>query len=471
MKFSLKDLFLKNRQIFQLIYGIILIILIPFLISINTVSIVKKYNSLIEDSIKRKALIVGQSLSISFVEYLDDYDKLQSKIRELDEKNIGIEDLKILVEEKGDFKVIAAKNKDSINKVYNYKDNSDVYVFYQYAWNQPDGSGLATDSLLVRNEDDLAEGFSIKDRIWLVSIPIYKDSERAGLLSLKLSSRVIDDVIRDNKNSSVWMLLLTIISVILFLSISVKIWDYALLYKKIKEVDKMKDEFISIASHELRTPLTAIKGYVSLMQEGLYGKINSKMNDGLRDIMLSVDRLNVLVEDLLNVSRIEQGRLKVENKPIALKPVIQEILSQLKPAAVEKNLSLVFKNSDEKIPMVIADNNRLKQVLVNLIGNSIKYTEKGKVEIFTENDNGKVRVVIADTGIGMSQEEQARLFQKFYRAQNEKTAEIVGTGLGLWITKQLVELMNGKIFVESMKGAGTRFYFTLNTDKDSAKLK
>ena len=373
--------------------------------------------------------------------------------------SLDIVDLQILVPERGSFKVIGAKNNKDIGKMY-------FSPYYQFAWTLLNGDGVATDSVNLSEENSkLMEGFSVRDRLWLVSMPIYKDGERQALLSVKLSSGVIDNMLKSNETFSFILVTITILSVILFLSISVRIWDYAILYRKIKEVDKMKDDFISIASHELRTPLTAIKGYISMISEGDYGKVSKKIKDGLSSMMLSVNRLNNLVEDLLNVSRIEQGRLKVANDMVNLKLIIKEIITQLKPSAEEKKLKLIYKNPTIALPMVSADSDRLRQVLINLIGNAIKYTKKGSIEISAEVKDEKVTVVVADTGMGMSKEDQEHLFEKFYRVKNEQTNKIVGAGLGLWITKQLIELMGGSIEVESMSEVGTRVYFSLNSVK------
>ena len=460
---KLKEFFIRNRQVFQLIYGVVLIILIPLLISLNTIFIIKKYNNSIDVSIQKKALITGRLLSDNFIEDLGDWRKLQNKINKLSEKNLDLVDLQILipaVQKKNEgFKVMASKNKNDVSKFY-------VSPYYQFAWSQLEGEGLATDSLKISNQEtELLEGFSQKDRLWLVSMPIYDSGVKQALLSFKLSSEIIDDITAANRKNSILFLSLTILIVILFLTISVRIWDYAILYKKIKEVDKMKDDFISIASHELRAPLTVIKGSVSMIIEGSYGKIEEGIKGALDNVMASTKRLANLVEDLLNISRIEQGRLKVEKKQLDIAPIIKEITSQLIPSAKEKNLNLIYKDENKNLPKIIGDSDRLKQVLINLINNAIKYTEKGKVEISTEISNEKLKIEISDTGIGISKEDQSRLFEKFYRVKNEKTDNIVGTGLGLWITKKIIELMDGKIFLESMQGAGTRVTIILVLEK------
>jgi signal transduction histidine kinase len=203
-----------------------------------------------------------------------------------------------------------------------------------------------------------------------------------------------------------------------------------------------------------------------MILEGTFGKIeNPEIEKAMRTAAKSNERLEGLVEDLLNVSRIDQGRLPVVLQSVEIEPIIRDIVSQLKVKADEKGLTLDYTEAIVKLPLVSADPERLTQVLINLIGNSVKYTEAGSVKVTALVKNGLVEVKIVDTGIGMSAEEQKNLFQKFYRVQNEKTGKIVGTGLGLWITKQIIELMKGVITIESMEGVGTQVTIKLQMAK------
>ncbi|NOQ68279.1 hypothetical protein GQ568_02460 [Patescibacteria group bacterium] len=457
---KLREFFTDNKEMLQLAYGVILVILIPLLIAYNTVFIIGKYNESMDVALQRQALTVGRSIYALIKNDLGNEKIIQEKIKELSDRNSNFQELSILIPENENFKIIASSEKENLGKTLEF-------YYYQMAWSQPDNDGLATDSLKLATTTEGKEivgSFSREDRFWLVAMPM-KDSsgEKQALLSMKISSKIVDDLTNYNRNASIYLLAVTVLIVILFLSIAIRLWDYALLYRKIKEVDQMKDEFISIASHELRTPLTSIKGYLSLILEGTYGKIeNKKMKEGINRAIDSSKRLEALVEDLLNVSRIEQRRLDVKNEEVELEPIIQEIISQLKIPADEKKLLLEYKEPKEKLPLVLADPERLKQALINLIGNSIKYTEKGSIEVTTKIENDKLEIKIADTGIGMSAEEQKHLFEKFHRVQNEKTAKIIGTGLGLWITKQIIELMNGKIYLERMKDVGTQITIKLN---------
>lgn len=441
---NLKEFVVKNREAFQLAYGIILIILIPILIALNTIFIIGKYSENLDVSLQRHALTVGRSIYVLIKDDLNSKEILQKKVENLISKNDELKDLSILIPEGEEFKTIAGSNKEALGKNFNL-------YYYKVAWAQPNNDALAT------------ENISNGERYWIVTMPMSGiNGEKQALLAMKISSKIIDDLTNYNRNASIIFLTLTILIVILFLAAAVRLWDYAILYKKIKEVDQMKDEFISMASHELRTPITAIRGYISLMLDGSYGVITKDHEEPLKIVQSSSERLASLIEDLLNVSRIEQGRLKVENKSTDISQILKNTIKELKVQADAKSLGFNYKPHIDKLPLISIDEGRFKQVLINLIGNAIKYTEKGSVEILTEEkEDGKIlEIKIKDTGIGMSSKDRERLFEKFYRIQNEKTINITGTGLGLWITKQIVELMNGKIMVDSIENVGTQV--TLN---------
>jgi signal transduction histidine kinase len=165
------------------------------------------------------------------------------------------------------------------------------------------------------------------------------------------------------------------------------------------------------------------------------------------------------VEDILDVSRLEGNRLPMEIISFNPMAAISKSTEEMRAAAAQKGLALNYKPGEAA--NILADESRFKQVVVNLIGNAIKYTEKGSIDVTTAIKNDSYIITIADTGIGMSAEDQANLFQKFYRVKNEKTRTISGTGLGLWITKEVVEKMGGKISVESIEGVGSHFAIRL----------
>jgi len=443
----------------QIAYGVSLIVLIPILIAFNTIFIINKYNQSLDITLQRQALSLSRVIAALIENDLPWADFVQIKIETLLDNNVALSAIDVLVPQDDGFKTIASSEKRKIGETSNSN-------FYRMAWTQPNNDGLATDSLLAG--DVLKEPDENQERYWLVAMPMNgSDGKKQALISLKISSKIVDELTAYNRNISIYILIGTVAIVIMFLLIAVRLWDYALLYKKIKEVDKMKDEFISIASHELRTPVTGIRGFTSMIIDGTFGKVNDKVLESAKMILRAAERLGALVEDLLNVSRIEQNRITINLAPTDAGHVINEIISELSVQAADKKLRLEFKPGTRILPIINIDPARFKEILINLIGNAIKYTETGGVEIFTrEKDNGGLlEIVIKDTGIGMAAEDRERLFEKFYRIQNDKTKNINGTGLGLWITKKLVELLGGKIIIDSMEGVGTQIILSFKVSK------
>lgn len=236
---------------------------------------------------------------------------------------------------------------------------------------------------------------------------------------------------------------------------------------KEKEVEKLKDEFVSLASHELRTPMTAVKGFVSMMLEGDFGPIQEKMREPIEAIGMSTDRLITLVNDMLDVTRIESGRIKIESSNFEIRPVVLEAVSGLQPIAKQKNILLNVGEVPEV--WVTADVNKIKQVLTNLIGNSLKFTDKGGINVSGRIDGNFLKMFIEDTGMGIVTENQVKLFVKFKQIHSQQEGKPVGTGLGLYLSRELVRKMGGDLWIErSAAGQGSVFGFSItiaNTDK------
>ena len=231
---------------------------------------------------------------------------------------------------------------------------------------------------------------------------------------------------------------------------------------KLYDDDKAKSEFVSVASHELLTPIAAIQGYLDMILNEHLGKTDDKARGYLEKVFASTNRLRFLVKDLLSVSRIEAGTLKLELQSLDVAKTIEETIDQLQFLADEKHLELSFRKPYAPLPSVLADYDRFMEVLINLIGNSIKYTPEGSVTVSAEEIGGDfVRVDITDTGIGMSKDDRSHLFEKFYRISSPETTGITGTGLGLFITKSILEKMGGTITVKSKPGEGSTFSVTI----------
>lgn len=233
---------------------------------------------------------------------------------------------------------------------------------------------------------------------------------------------------------------------------------------RLKELDRQKTEFVSIASHQLRSPLTAIKGYASLLLEGSYGKVSAAGTDAIKKIFDSSRYMAASIEDFLSVSRIELGTAKYDMKPLDAASMAKEVTEELIPAAKDKQLELAFKDRCDGKCSIVGDIGKLRQVVLNLIDNSIKYTPKGGITVTTELDSVKrvVRITITDTGVGIPTEVMPTLFKKFSRAKNANEVNVMGTGLGLFVAKQFVEAHKGKLWAESLgQGKGSSFIIEL----------
>lgn len=233
------------------------------------------------------------------------------------------------------------------------------------------------------------------------------------------------------------------------------------LTKKLKELDRQKNEFISMAAHELRAPITAIKGYISMIAEGDAGEISEKARGYLIDANAVNERLIRLVNNMLNVSRIEEGRLVYQMEVVNLSRIAKQTFDAFKFEALRKELKFTLNIPDDIRDKVYVDSDRINEIVGNLVSNAVKFTEKGFVSInVSQPKRNVVRLEIVDSGPGISKEEQKRLFRKFYRAEST-AGKTIGTGLGLYISKLLTEAFKGKIGLISKFGEGSTFWFEL----------
>jgi len=233
---------------------------------------------------------------------------------------------------------------------------------------------------------------------------------------------------------------------------------------QLQALDKQKSEFVSIASHQLRSPLTAIRGYASLLMENNFGDIPTKAREPLERIEMSARRMALVIEDYLNISRIESGNMKYEKADFNLRDEVERICDDIRPAALKQGLVLLFRTNLTSKGIVSADVGKTVQIAHNLISNAIKYTQKGTITVFVRDEikTKQIHVDVIDTGVGLSPNTIRILFQKFSRAEEANKINTTGTGLGLFVAQKMAEAMGGTVTAHSEgEGKGSRFTLTL----------
>lgn len=267
--------------------------------------------------------------------------------------------------------------------------------------------------------------------------------------------------------------------------------ELSLANRELKKLDKTKSEFLSIASHQLRTPIAAIRGLSAMLVDGDFGKLSIEQDDALKKILMSCGRMVHLIDNLLNISRMESGRMKFNFEEADIKNMAKEVVEELRPIAEQKGLHINFESQGE-IPKLMLDPEKMRQVLINFIDNSIKYTEKGDVDVslkiikqkelremisrssqypsnklnmHNKNDNYVV-FSVKDKGMGISEDDQYSLFKKFVRGNGMSTVNTNGSGLGLYVCRKMIEAHKGFIWTESEgEGQGSKFCFALKAGK------
>ena len=330
------------------------------------------------------------------------------------------------------------------------------------------------DAIMVKHTPELHQGFGYILRNIFPESEIQQLTERAHLKSTLVYPLTIGDKTLgifsigmnrdyDTLSESEKEILPSIVNVVsLALDKSLTYEELKALNEKLKGLDKLKTEFLSLASHQLRSPLTAIKGYTSMLLEGDFGVITDKQKEAIDRVFQSSSHLAKIVEDLLNVSKIEQGGMKYEMAPFDLAKAANELATDLSVTASKKGLDLKFV-SDGHQHVVNGDMEKIRQVILNVIDNAIKYTEKGSITVTVSKDaaTGMEHVAVTDTGMGISPEEKDKLFQKFSRGAGGKT-NTGGSGLGLYLAKQISEAHGGSIAIDSPGvGLGSTFSILL----------
>lgn len=232
-------------------------------------------------------------------------------------------------------------------------------------------------------------------------------------------------------------------------------------FDNLAEVSRMKSEFVNIVSHQLRTPLSSLKWSLGLLMSGRIGYPNQKHLEQLEMIKHNTERMIKLVSDLLDVSKIEQGKFILNPQNIALEKIAQDLIEEYSPLAKASNVTLNL-ITDKKLPLVFADPQKIRLVFQNLLDNAVRYIKGGgRVNIKLKKKGDYLRCEVEDNGVGIPERDKKRIFEKFFRSANVMKYQTIGTGLGLFIAKAIIEASKGKIGFQSQEGKGTTFWFEL----------
>jgi signal transduction histidine kinase len=448
--------FVKNNP--TIIYSLALIFVVNGALFLNSYVILNRFGANLDKTLRTKAVLAEDIFSVVANDYFADVSKNEAILKESISRIQG-----------SDPEIVEMN-------IYNTNISDGIYVpvvSSKSTLNVNVNSNEANNDKITQNAikfaisiDDAFAYLSNRngERYWNVVKAVRKDSVVVGVISLKLSIAENDALVRKTILQVYALTLGAMVIVLLLIFNHIRLFSFEIRAKKLEEIDKMKDDFISMASHELKSPLTAIRGYTELLEDAIHqdslgsekGLMQKKY---ISNITVSVNRLKTLVDDLLDVSRIEQNRLPMDLKELDLAEIVLCISDEMSVLAKEKGL--VLKHDIAEVSTVLADSERLKQIVVNLISNAIKYTFRGEVTVQIKEKNDVVLLIVADSGLGISAENMKNLFSKFYRVKNADTEGISGTGLGLWIAREIAQKMGGDLNVESIEGVGSHFTLTL----------
>lgn len=410
----------------------VLVFIFPLFFVYVTQSFFETAYTNIETSEKRRVALLHDNISFLLSDN-NSQTAIQSLIDKVTQNNADLTKIRVVSKDKDGFKIVYANDESLINT---YEIFDELY---------------RTLPLSTNNQSFIVSLNFDGTRVWQVfrSVEI---GDQLMIIFSEHSFAIVDSVMSSRRQQSYYGLtaiFVFLIALAYWLKKQV-LWEKRsnLLAEQIKE----RDLFSNMIAHEFRTPLTVIKGYASFLQDSK--SLTDEEKRYTDNIRTSAERLVVLVNDFLEVSRIQANKIKIELVETDIREVIKKVCTDLQTIASEKKINLSYEVEDEPV-MLKTDVGRIEQVLVNLITNAIKYTEKGEVKIQLTDTREGVTIKIMDTGMGISADDQKKLFSPFARVGGVEKTNITGTGLGMWITKQLVELLGGQIGIESIKGQGT----------------
>ena len=430
-------LYIKHHP--QLLMTVVIVITVPIAFLINGQQFLNASRDNQESLEKNRVGIIHDLLGSVITSAQFESTIIQKEIELLASRNPDITKIRVLREEGTNVRIIASLDAELVQtfatdaNTYRISNaNPDEAIIIPYAHNGT--------------------------RYWQSFSLVRDDQNRDYFIFIESSLEHIDALFSQRIMVAYYWLVGLLAVIVMLLVRHVRLIDYAYLYRETKKTNELKDLFTNMIAHELRAPLTAMRGYASLIRENVL--LDEAVRTQAKRIEDSASRLVLVVSDLLDVARIQSGKLSVVSEELAINSVILSVIDGISVSAREKSIIIEHEGLDETI-MILGDEKRLFQALTNIVSNAIKYTKRGSITVSLEDRVDRIEIRVKDTGMGISADNQKNLFAPFFRVESADMSTIIGTGLGMWITKQLIELMSGSISIESIKGVGTHVILTL----------
>ena len=452
MKRFFKNAFVFIRDNPAILFSLALIIFIPLALYAYVFSTVKSFEGAAANEIANHDHTVSDVLlalvSRDFsAKDAPDIAALQTSIDKIAANDTKLKNIRVIVRDGREYKSIAAQNHDAVGVPIDVTPSLNGESLIAYSW--------------VNTNEDVVSEIEVAGEKLRRIIKVFADEngEVYALAAADISvNHTLDMITAGIYQGYFFMAIIVLLSLFLIFQ-HTRLFSYVGLSKELERKNIAKDNFIRMATHELRAPVTVLTGYTDLLKEDLAGALNQDQQKYVDRLGLSVKNLSDLMADILEVSHLEQGRTDFKPEVIAPDMVIKEIVDGLSAKAEEKGLKLVFDaaNFSHKISVNLVC---FKRIITNLVENSIKYTPAGKVTVSVAAQTAKKRcaITIQDTGYGISAEGQAHLFEQFYRVKTQENSGIPGTGLGLWMSREMARKMGGDIMLESIERMGSRFF-------------
>lgn len=453
MKRYIKSAFVFVRENPAILFSLTLMVVIPLALYFYISLTIKAFEAAAMNEIKAHDFTVSDTLLAltardSSEGYVLNIEATQRAIDQIVANDTKLKNIRVIVRDGRDYKAVAAQDHDQVGIPIDVTPSLNGESLIAYSW--------------VGASDDVSSEIEIAGEKLRRVVKIFTD-ERGEVYALATADfstdrtlkMIVDGIYRG------YLIMIVLIFLSLFLIIQhTRLFSYVALSRDLQQKNIAKDNFIRMATHELRAPVTVLTGYTDLLKEDLAGVINEDQQKYIDRLSLSVKNLSDLMADILEVSHLEQGRTDFAPEIIAPDAVVKEIVEGLLPKAEEKGLKLSFAAPPDFSHKISVNQVCFKRIITNLVENSIKYTPAGKVAVSVAAQTAKKRCVITiqDTGFGISAEGQAHLFEQFYRVKTQENSSIPGTGLGLWMSREMARKMGGDIMLESIERMGSRFF-------------